>query len=87
MLSHYDKDVNSITFDLSNYDGNTFDMFNDIARILRILTKNGEICTFYWEETDFYVLQHNPDNWELGDKMPIWVTPGDLEKLNGDDRE
>lgn len=54
----YQKDVNRITFNIDRYDSED-EMFKDIAKILQILTKNDEICTFEYEDAGIYLLQHN----------------------------
>ena len=74
----YQKDVNRITFNVERYDSED-DMFKDVARVLQILTKNDEICTFEYEDVGIYILQHNYQNEEFGDLYPYWMTPDDYE--------
>lgn len=54
----YQKDVNRITFIKENYPSED-DMFKDVAKVLQILTRNNEICTFEYEDAGIYLLQHN----------------------------
>ena len=74
----YQKDVNRITFNIDRYDSED-EMFKDIAKILQILTKNDEICTFEYEDAGIYLLQHNYQEQEYGDLYPYWVIPEDYE--------
>ena len=74
----YQKDVNRITFNVERYDSED-DMFKDVAKVLQILTKNDEICTFEYEDVGIYILQPNYQNEEFGDLYPYWMTPDDYE--------
>ena len=65
---------NSISFCLDSYknkytkieDART-EMFNDISKFLRILTKNGYMCKFYCDEPnlEIYVIQFDYKNEEM----------------------
>lgn len=74
----YQKDVNRITFNIERYESED-EMFKDIAKVLQILTKNNEICTFEYEDAGIYLLQHNYSEQEFGDLYPYWVVPEDYE--------
>lgn len=74
----YQKDVNRITFNKENYSSED-DMFKDVAKVLQILTRNNEICTFEYEDCGIYLLQHNYSEQEFGDLYPYWVIPEDYE--------
>lgn len=74
----YNKDVNRITFSVERYKSED-EMFQDVAKMLQILTKNDEICTFEYEDVGVYILQHNYQNQDFGDLYPYWMTPDDYE--------
>ena len=74
----YQKDVNRITFDKERYESED-EMFKDIAKVLQILVKNDEICTFEHEDCGIYILQHNYSEQEFGDLYPYWMIPDDYE--------
>ena len=74
---------NEIAFDLSNYDGGETEMFADIGKMLKILTKNGYVCTFTCDEPAFeiYVIEFDYQDEELATVKPYWLTPKQFEKL------
>ena len=78
MIGHYNNKINRITFCLDNY-ANREDMFQDVAKVIAALVRNGEICTFFCEEGGVFVLQHNYDDVEFGCEVPKWVTQDDWE--------
>ena len=78
MIGHYNDKVNRISFELENYKDEQ-ELFEDVAKVLEILIKNGEICTFFHEDGGTYVLQHNYDNAEYGCEIPKWITQDDWE--------
>ena len=74
--------ANRISFDLEYYDGDEEALFKDVARILRILTKNDEVCTFEYEDCGIYLLQHNYARRELEDTYPYWLTPEEQDLID-----
>ena len=73
---------NEITFDIENYDGNETEMFADIGGVLKILAKNGYVCTFTCDEPSFqiYVVDFDYEDEELCNMKPYWLTPEQYEK-------
>ena len=68
-------------------------LWEEVANILRILTKNEEICVVYDDDVDIIVIQHEHNDkcghhnvW--GVVNPYWLEPEDVERLedltNGD---
>ena len=78
MLGHYDDKVNRISFELENY-ADEQKLFEDVAKVLEILIKNGEVCTFFYEDGGEYIIQHNYANEEYGCEIPKWITQDDWE--------
>lgn len=76
----YDDRVNRITFDVETYAGED-EMFADVAKMLQILTRNGEICTFEEEDCGIYLLQHNYADREFDDLYPNWLTTDEEEQV------
>lgn len=73
---------NKITFTIEDYDGNATEMFNDIGKVLKILTKLGYICTFRCDDQSFqiYQIEFDYEDEELCDMKPYWLTPEQYEK-------
>ena len=77
---------NQIAFDFENYAGCASpetEMFADIGKMLKILTKNGYVCTFTCDEPAFeiYVIEFDYQDEELCNVKPYWITPEQMEKL------
>lgn len=74
---------NQIAFDIENYDGNETEMFADIGKVLKILTKLGYVCTFTCDEPAFqiYVVEFDYQDDALAEVKPYWITPAQMEKL------
>ena len=74
---------NEITFNIEDYDGSESEMFADIGRVLKILSRLGYVCTFSCDEPAFqiYVIEFDYENDELCDVKPCWLTPEQFEKL------
>lgn len=78
----YYKDANRISFNLDEtYHGDKNAMFQDIAKVLRILLDNEEICTVEYEDVGYYIIQHNYANLEYGDVYPMWLTADEQELI------
>ena len=75
----FDDEANRISFDLENYNNDEDALFADVAKTLQILTRNGEICTFEYEDCGIYILQHNYESMEFGDKYPHWLNLEEYE--------
>lgn len=78
----YIPNVNRILFNIENYDNDEEVMFKDIAKILQILVKNNEICTFEYDDCGIYALQHNYSNRGFGDVYPYWLNPEEQEIID-----
>lgn len=80
---------NQITFDMECYDGGETEMFADIGKVLKILTKLGYVCTFTCDEQAFqiYVIKFDYENEELCDVKPYWLTPEQYEKAVTEEEE
>lgn len=80
---------NEIVFDIENYDGNETEMFADIGKVLKILTKNGYVCTFTCDEPSFqiYVVEFDYADEELCNMKPYWLTPEQYEKAVAEEEE
>ena len=75
------NDVNSIIFDLRDYD-TIEEMWKDIADAMRILTRKRKyIVQFKHEDCDIYVLEFNYADRSYGCAYPYWLTPEQEEKL------
>ena len=74
---------NEIAFSIEDYDGNETEMFAAIGKTLKILTKNGYICTFSCDEPAFqtYVIEFDYEDEALAVVKPYWLTPKQYEKL------
>ena len=74
---------NEITFTIEDYEGNATEMFTDIGKVLKILTKIGYICTFRCDDQSFqiYQIEFDYEDEELCDMKPYWLTPEQFEKL------
>lgn len=62
----------NITFNAANYK-NEEDAFQDVATVLRILTKNNYICSFEYEDCGIYVLQFDYQDDVLCKFKLCWV--------------
>lgn len=73
---------NQIAFDIESYAGNETEMFADIGKVLKILTKNGYVCTFICDEPAFqiYVIKFDYKDDELAYMKPYWLTPEQYER-------
>ena len=67
-------------------------LWEEVANILRILTRNEEICVVYDDDTDIIVIQHEHNDkgsagmyW--GVTNPYWLDPKDIEYLENRDTE
>ena len=79
----YAPNANRITFNLDEtYGGNKNAMYQDIAKVLKILVDNNEICTFEYEDCGYYCLQHNYAKLEYGDVYPMWLTEEEQDIIN-----
>lgn len=74
---------NQIAFDIKNYDGNETEMFADIVKVLKIMAKNGYVCTFTCDEPAFqiYVIEYDYADVELACVKPYWLTPEQYENM------
>ena len=85
----HNNEAQRITFSIEEYqqlhDCDEFEarkyMFQDVATVLDILVKNGEICTFEYEDCGYYILRHNYANREFGDVYPYWLTAEEYEEV------
>ena len=73
---------NEIVFDIEKYDGDETEMFDDIGKALKILARNGNVCTFACDEPSFqvYVIKFDYQDEELAEVKPYWLTPEQYEK-------
>ena len=80
---------NQIAFDMENYDGNETEMFTDIGRVLKILTKLGYECTFSCDEQAFqiYLVEFDYKDEELGYVHPYWLTPEQYARAVAEEEE
>lgn len=80
---------NEIAFDIESYDGNETEMFKDIGKVLKILTKLGYVCTFSCDEPAFqiYVIEFDYGNGTLAEVKPFWLTPEQYEKAVAEEEE
>lgn len=68
-------------------------LWEEVANILRILTKNEEICVVYDDDTDIIVIQHEHNDKKVSDRIywgvtnPYWLNPEDVEYLENRDAE
>jgi len=70
--------MNSIVFALEDYN-NLDEMFQDIGKILQILTHTGYICTFRHDDCQIYVLEYDYKDRDLCDKQLEWLTDNELD--------
>lgn len=80
---------NEITFTIEDYEGNATEMFADIGKVLKILTKLGYICTFRCDEQSFqiYQIEFDYEDEELAEVKPYWLTPEQYEKAVAEKEE
>ena len=80
---------NQIAFNIEDYDGNSTEMFADIGKVLKILTKNGYVCTFTCDEPAFeiYVVEFEYKDEGLCDVKPYWLTPEQYENVVAEEEE
>lgn len=80
---------NQIAFDIENYDGNETEMFADIGKVLKILTKLGYVCTFSCDEPAFqiYVIEFDYADDAMAEVKPYWLTPEQYEKAVAEEEE
>lgn len=80
---------NEITFTIEDYEGNATEMFADIGKVLKILTKNGYICTFRCDDQSFqiYQIEFDYEDEELAEVKPYWLTPEQYEKAVAEKEE
>ena len=77
------KDVNEIVLCRDQHGDK---LWEEVATILRILTRNEEICVVYDDDTDIIVIQHEHKDKGIGDDYwgvpnPYWLEPEDVEYL------
>lgn len=80
---------NQITFCVENYYGNETEMFADIGKVLKILTKLGYVCTFTCDEQAFqiYVIKFDYEDDELAEVKPYWLTLEQYERAATEEEE
>ena len=88
----YNKNVSSISFNAENYsqfgEDAEEEMWKDIATTLRILTTNGQICTFEYEDCGYYFIQHgNEKEVEWGGLYPYWISADDYDSVRNQGEE
>lgn len=73
---------NEITFTIEDYEGNATEMFADIGKVLKILTKLGYVCTFRCDDQNFqiYQIEFDYEDDELAEVKPYWLTAEQYEK-------
>ena len=76
------ENINRISFDIENYNNDEDEMYKDIAKVLQILIKNDEICTFEYADCGIFVIHHNYANREFGDIYPYWLSPEEQETID-----
>ena len=93
--------VNEIVFCKDDFNNNIGEMFNTIGKQLDILTKCGNICTFYADNIGMgiYVIQYEHDDRHPRDDTnyygvvnPYWLKPEEIELIennidNNNERE
>lgn len=70
----------SISFNIDNYKGEE-DLFNDVARLMRVLIKNDYQCSFRYEDVGIYVLDYGYGNPDFGAPMIYWLEPDQVDCL------
>lgn len=80
---------NEITFNIQDYDGSETEMFSDIGRVLKILTKNGYVCTFSCDEPAFqiYVIEFDYQDDAMAEVKPYWLTPEQYERAVAEEED
>ena len=80
---------NEIVFTIEDYAGNETEMFADIGKVLKILTKNGYVCTFACDEQSFqiYVIEFDYGDGSLSEVKPYWLTPEQYERAVAEEEE
>lgn len=64
--------VPCITFDSENYETKE-DLFEDVARILKILADNGYVCSFVYEDCGIYALRFDYHDYAISRFDLRWV--------------
>lgn len=77
------KEVNEIVLSREQHGDR---LWEEVANILRILTKNEEICVVYDDDVDVIVIQHEHKDKGFGGDYwgvvnPYWLEPEDVEYL------
>ena len=83
-MGNYNHKVDGITFDLENYkydEEPEEELFKDVAQTLRILSKNNQICSFFYEDCGIYVMQHDNSDEEICENVLVWLTPDEYEYI------
>ena len=72
---------NHISFDINEYDGSYSRLFEDVAKICEILTRNGYEISFRYDDCGIYVLDFNYEDEAFGTPKVYWLDPDQVECL------
>lgn len=70
----------TITISEENYQTKE-ELFKAIAYILNILTDNGYVCVFKYEDCGNYVIEFDYESSDLRELTPVWLNNEELETI------
>ena len=71
----------TITISEENYQTKE-ELFKAIANILNILTDNGYVCVFKYEDCGIYVIEFDCESSDVREVTPVWLNNEELETIN-----
>lgn len=57
------------------------DFWSAVAKIMNVLTENGYIITFRYEDCGNYIIDFASSDRHLGENYPVWLTPEELDVI------
>lgn len=77
------KKVNTMAFDIDNYNNNRDKLFHAIGKQLDLLTENEYVCKVYYDDCGIFVIEYEPDQREewLGVPELMWLDEDEVEAV------
>lgn len=74
------SDINELIFTLKPYEDNEYEMWEDIATVIRVLIKNQYEVSIRDDDVNIIVLDYNKEDPEYGLPRIRWMTDDDFYK-------
>lgn len=73
--------MNTLVFDIENYNNDVSDLMFAVSKAIELLTTNGYIVEFYYEDCGHYVLNYDYKDGELASNHLFWLNDEEAEEI------